>query len=92
MVSQPVPKKLSTISSSITSSFWFSSGYLSLSDMVIPQISLSHYCICSESFDDNKFVKYFRKIYSKLSLMEKVKYLEPKFTTSVKDLAEFLKI
>jgi len=45
-----------------------------------------------EKFDDIKFGKVLTKLYARLFTMEKVKYLPPKFSYAMKDLAEFLGI
>jgi hypothetical protein len=45
-----------------------------------------------EKFDDIKFGKVLTKLYARLFTMEKVKYLPPKYSYAMKDLAEFLGI
>lgn len=45
-----------------------------------------------EKFDDIKFGKVLTKLYARMFTMEKVKYLPPKFSYAMKDLAEFLGI
>jgi len=45
-----------------------------------------------EKFDDIKFGKVLTKLYSRLFTMEQVKYLPPKYSYALKDLAEFLGI
>ena len=46
----------------------------------------------AEPFDDATFEKYFRKFFVKLFQLEENKYLPPKFTTSLKDLAAYFGI
>ncbi len=50
------------------------------------------YHIMIEKFDDIKFGKVLTKLYARLFTMEKVKYLPPKYSYAMKDLAEFLGI
>lgn len=45
-----------------------------------------------EKFDDIKFGKVLTKLYARLFTMEQVKYLPPKYSYALKDLAEFLGI
>ena len=45
-----------------------------------------------EKFDDIKFGKVLTKLYARMFTMEKVKYLPPKFSYALKDLADFLGI
>ena len=45
-----------------------------------------------EKFDDIKFGKVLTKLYARLFTMEKVKYLPPKYSYAMKDLAEYLGI
>jgi hypothetical protein len=47
---------------------------------------------CLEKFDDIKFGKVLTKLYARLFTMEKVKYLPPKYSYAMKDLAEYLGI
>lgn len=48
--------------------------------------------LAAEKFDDIKFGKVLTKLYARLFTMEKVKYLPPKYSYAMKDLAEFLGI
>jgi hypothetical protein len=45
-----------------------------------------------EKFDDIKFGKVLTKLYARLFSMEQVKYLPPKYSYALKDIAEFLGI
>jgi len=45
-----------------------------------------------EKFDDIKFGKVLTKLYARLFTMEQVKYLPPKYSFAMKDLAEYLGI
>ena len=45
-----------------------------------------------EKFDDIKFGKVLTKLYARMFTMEGVKYLPPKFSYALRDLAEFLGI
>ena len=45
-----------------------------------------------EKFDDIKFGKVLTKLYARLFTMEKIKYLPPKYSYAMKDLAEYLGI
>ena len=45
-----------------------------------------------EKFDDIKFGKVLTKLYARLYTMEQVKYLPPKYSFAMKDLAEYLGI
>lgn len=44
------------------------------------------------SFDDAKFTKVFTKLYARLVTMDQHKYLPPKFSSTLKDLAGQLSI
>ena len=50
-----------------------------------------NYCII-EKFDDIKFGKVLTKLYARMFSMEQNKYLPPKYSFALKDLAEFLGI
>ena len=80
-------KKVPTQRRSITLYFFCSSEFTSSSKevRVIPLTIL-------EKFDDIKFGKVLTKLYARLFTMEKVKYLPPKYSYAMKDLAEFLGI
>jgi hypothetical protein len=87
MVSAPVSKKVpitkpSTILFSC-SSYVFTNFSKEVSFVLI------HFL---EKFDDIKFGKVLTKLYARLFTMEKVKYLPPKYSYAMKDLAEFLGI
>jgi hypothetical protein len=56
----------------------------------IIQITTNVYIL--EKFDDIKFGKVLTKLYARLFTMEQFKYLPPKYSYSLKDLAEFLGI
>jgi hypothetical protein len=43
-----------------------------------------------EPFDDNKFYKYYIRLFKKIYQMDKIKYLPPRFDTAFKDLAMFI--
>lgn len=45
-----------------------------------------------EKFDDIKFGKVLTKLYARLFTMEQTKYLPPKYSYALKDLADFLGI
>jgi hypothetical protein len=45
-----------------------------------------------EKFDDIKFGKVLTKLYARLYTMEQIKYLPPKYSFAMKDLAEYLGI
>jgi len=45
-----------------------------------------------EKFDDIKFGKVLTKLYSRMFTMEQYKYLPPKYSYAMKDLAEYLGI
>ena len=45
-----------------------------------------------EKFDDIKFGKVLTKLYARMFTMEQVKYLPPKYSFAMKDLAEYLGI
>jgi hypothetical protein len=45
-----------------------------------------------EKFDDIRFGKVLTKLYARMFSMESVKYLPPKYSYAMKDLAEFLGI
>ena len=46
--------------------------------------------MCVEPFDEDRFLKYFEKLYKKLYAMESIKYLPPKFSRCFKELADTL--
>lgn len=45
-----------------------------------------------EKFDDIKFGKVLTKLYARMFSMEQFKYLPPKYSYALKDIAEFLGI
>lgn len=55
-------------------------------------ISRTRKRIYIEKFDDIKFGKVLTKLYARLYTMEQVKYLPPKYSFAMKDLAEYLGI
>jgi hypothetical protein len=81
-------KKLPTIKLCTTQSSFSLSGFLSFSKGV-PNLTHSHFI---EKFDDIKFGKVLTKLYARIFTMEQTKYLPPKFSYALKDLAEFLGI
>lgn len=48
--------------------------------------------LCIEKFDDIKFGKVLTKLYARIFTMESVKYLPPKYSHAMKDLATYLGI
>lgn len=53
---------------------------------------MSIFLIVIEKFDDIKFGKVLTKLYARMFTMEKTKYLPPKYSYAMKDLADFLGI
>ena len=45
-------------------------------------------CLYRREIDEKGFSKHFRKLYNKLFIMEGSKYLPPKFSYALKDLAK----
>lgn len=44
----------------------------------------------SEPFDDERFCRFYMKMFKKLHDLEKVKYLDPKFSRGMKELAGYI--
>jgi hypothetical protein len=82
-------KRLVTIKLCIIQCFFSHSGSRSFSKGVLSLYDLHIYV---EKFDDIKFGKVLTKLYARLFTMEQVKYLPPKYSYALKDLAEFLGI
>lgn len=83
----PDSKNRPTIKLFTTPSSSSNSGFRSYSKEVIP---LTDEAV--EKFDDIKFGKVLTKLYARLFTMEQTKYLPPKYSYAIKDLAEFLGI
>ena len=62
------------------------------SSSYLKEVTPLNLIFCAEKFDDIKFGKVLTKLYARLFTMEKVKYLPPKYSYAMKDLAEFLGI
>ena len=69
--------------------FCYNLGFASCSKEVL---KLSCLMMIIEKFDDIKFGKVLTKLYARMFSMEQFKYLPPKYSYALKDLAEFLGI
>lgn len=86
----PGSRRVHIIRHCITPFFCCNSGSTSCSREVSIIRNVDSFFI--EKFDDIKFGKVLTKLYARLFTMEKVKYLPPKYSYAMKDLAEFLGI
>ena len=70
----------------------FKGGKFIVKVMIYIHMKFELFIFYLEKFDDIKFGKVLTKLYARLFTMEKVKYLPPKYSFAMKDLAEFLGI
>ena len=69
-----------------------SSSYSSGSTNYLKEVSVLESWHPVEKFDDIKFGKVLTKLYARMFSMEANKYLPPKYSFALKDLADFLGI